>query len=734
MVQSVGGAKNFKVGDKVPLILPGSSLPAKPGEKPFTIKVGKLRGVESCGMMCSGAELGVTEDSDGLMILEPNATVGQGLAEHLGCAEKDVVLDLEVTPNRPDYNSVMGIAREIAALTGNPLRWPEMDFTEEGKPVKDLINVRVEDPEKCPRYQARVIRGIQIAPSPSWLRIALEKVGLRSINNVVDVTNFVMLETGQPLHAFDLNLVKGKGDHLPTVVVRRALEKETFTTLDDKSHELDDQMLLIADETQGIALAGVMGGLNTEINDKTVDVLLESACFHSTNIRRTSKQLDIRTDASYRFERGADIAICDWASRRAAQLILQTAGGQLCSGSVDIYPGKKDPHTICLRYEKTNQLLGITIAAETQKQYLESIHLVSIESDTNSCRFQVPTYRVDLKRETDLIEEIVRLHGVDKIPSTPPRGGHGANAFDPMHDQLMEARRLLTALGLFETQGQTLISESAASRVSPAFVPLEHPLSSDMNVLRPSLLPGLLDVLQHNVNHRNNDVAIFELGRVFLQAASDPVESLRIGVAWTGNRCLGFWKGGSKPEKLDVFDLKGLLDTFLDTFGIRGFSWRSESCEEDALLVEKASLCLGKNVLGTMGQLMPIIARAYDIKESVFLAELDLDRLLAMRVRSRSFQAIPSFPAVRRDVAMLVGETTTHVEIHRAVKKARVKQLNSVEVFDIFRGKNVPTGQKSVAYTFIYRDTEKTLTDAEVNKAHDQIVAQLRKELGAEIR
>ncbi len=732
--QIVCGAKNFKAGDKVPLILPGHSLPAKPGEKPFTIKVGKLRGVESCGMMCSGAELGISQDSDGLMILDSSAKVGQPFAEYLGCAEKDVLLDMEVTPNRPDYNSVIGIAREIAALTGNPLKWPEVTLEESGDPVEQVVGVRIEDAERCPRYQARVIKGVKIGPSPAWLQQSLEKVGVRSINNVVDVTNFVMLEVGQPLHAFDLNLVKQKDGNLPTVVVRGASDKEKFVTLDDQSHELDSEMLLIADETQGIALAGVMGGLNTEINDQTVDVLLESACFHPGNIRRTSKLLDLRTDASYRFERGADVSICEWASRRAAQLILETAGGSLCQGVVDVYPGQNDPQTITLHFSKTNNLLGIEIPGGEQKKLLESIELKCVESNVDSCRFEIPAFRVDLKGEIDLIEEVTRLYGVDRIPSTPPRGAHGANEFDALHDELMDARQLLTALGLFETQGQTLISDVAAKRVTSDSVALEYPLSSDMNVLRPSLLPGLLDVLRHNVNHRNMDVAIFEIGRVFLPGETATTESRKLAVAWTGDRQPGFWKGGAKPEKADIFDLKGLLDGFLEEFGIRGFSWRTESCGQGEFFVEKASLCLGKNVLGVMGQLMPLIAKDFDIKNSVFLAELDLDRLIAMRVHSRSFKPLPAYPSVRRDIAMLVDESTTHMDVERAVKKAKVQQLDSVEVFDVFRGKHVPEGKKSVAYSFTYRDVSKTLTDAEVNKAHDKLVAQLKSTIGAEIR
>ena len=301
------------------MILPGATLPpAKEGDKPFTIKVGKIRGVESMGMMCSPKELGVSQDADGLMILPPDARVGQPLAEHLGGAESDVVFDLEVTPNRPDLNSVIGIAREIAALTGNPLRIPEVDLAEPGADVSTAVDVRIEDPELCPRYTARVVKGVKVGPSPGWLRHALEAVGIRSISNVVDVTNYVMLEVGQPLHAFDYHLIAKSPDGKPTIVVRRAVDGETFTKLDDAKHELSAENLLIADEQKGIALAGVMGGLNTEINNQTVDVLIESAYFNPKSIRRTSKQLNLRTDSSYRFERGADPEICDWASRRAA--------------------------------------------------------------------------------------------------------------------------------------------------------------------------------------------------------------------------------------------------------------------------------------------------------------------------------------------------------------------------------------------------------------------------------
>ena len=446
--QIVCGAQNFQAGDKVPLVLPGATLPTKPGEPPFTIKVGKIRGVESHGMMCSPQELGLPDKVDGLLLLPPDAKIGQPFAEYLGRAGSDVVYDLEVTPNRPDLNSLIGIAREISALTGNPLKIPAVSSQQSTASAGSLVAVRIDAPDLCPRYTARVVRGVKVGPSPDWLRQTLEKVGIRSISNVVDVTNYVMLECGQPLHAFDYHFVAKGADGKPTIVVRRAADSEKFTTLDGQARTLTSENLLIADETKGIALAGVMGGQNSEINDQTADVLIESAYFNPTNIRRTSKIVGLRTDASYRFERGADVAISDWASLRCAQLILQTAGGQLADGIVDAYPQPAAPKQIKLRHAKTNALLGIDVPATQQDDYLKKLGLEITATAPDATTFRIPTFRVDLKRETDLIEEVARLVGVDKIPSTPPRGAIGENAFDAVHDQLAEARRILSGLGL----------------------------------------------------------------------------------------------------------------------------------------------------------------------------------------------------------------------------------------------------------------------------------------------
>ncbi len=741
--QIVCGAQNFKAGDKVPLILPGASLPPKPGDKePFTIKVGKIRSVESHGMMCSHEELGLDPEAighrkeDGLLILREDATVGQSFSEYLGRSGSDVVYDLEVTPNRPDLNSVIGIAREIAALTGNPLRVPATELPAGTEPAASLVSVRLEAPDLCPRYTARVVKGVKVGPSPDWLRSTLEKVGLRSINNVVDVSNFVMLETGQPLHTFDYHLLAKDGAGRPAIVVRRAVSGEKFVTLDGKEHTLATENLLIADESKAIALAGVMGGLNTEINASTVDVLIEAAYFTATNIRRTSKTLGLRTDASYRFERGADINACEQASRRCAQLILETAGGVLADGVVEAYPEVAKAKQVSLRHAKTETLLGIEIPVEAQAKMLASLGLIltSNTAEPAVSTWSIPSWRVDLKREADLIEEIARLYGVDKIPSTAPRGAVGSHPFDAVYDQFAEVRRILSGLGLSEAQGQTLINDASAKTAATEPVLLANPLSSDMNALRPSLLPGLLDTLSHNLTRRNGDVQLFEIGRVFNAHNGQAKEGWRVAIALTGSRSPGFWAGAERDAKCDLYDLKGLVEALIEALGLRGVAF-AKRAESTALFLESATLVLGgKLQLGQMGQLLPTLAKRHDLRDAVLLAELDLDQLLARRNATKSFKALPQFPSSRRDLALLVPESTTHEAVLQIVRQTKPANLDSVELFDVFRGKHVPEGQKSLAYAFTYRAADRTLKDDEVNAAQTKLTEALQVGLKASLR
>jgi phenylalanyl-tRNA synthetase beta chain len=725
--QIVCGATNFEAGDKVALALPGTSMPVEDGEKPFILKEGKIRGELSQGMMCSGHELKLNDEHEGILILPGDAQIGQSFAEHLGQTESDVVYDLEITPNRPDLNGVIGLAREVAALTGNPMKIPQVPKVSSGNKAADLIDVRIEDTSLCPRYNARVIEGVRIGQSPEWLTSILEKVGIRSINNIVDVTNYVMMETGQPLHAFDLHLL-AKANGKPTVVVRRARDGEKFTTLDGQEHKLTSDNLLIADPEKGIALAGVMGGFNTEIKESTRDVLLETAYFCPKNIRATAKSTGLHTDASYRFERGADVGVVEWASQRAAQLIAEVSGGTVAKGDVDAFPKPPEPCEITLRHHRTDELLGITVVPKQSVTYLQGLQLELSAQDDLSATFIIPTWRVDLKREIDLIEEVCRLHGIEQISATSPRGCIGENEFDSSHDDLAEVRQILTGMGLDEAQGQTLISDTSAQLSVDEFLGLEHPLSSDMNVLRPSLLPGLLDSLRNNFIRQNFDVALFEIGRVF---AVGPKEYRKLGIAITGCRQMAFWK--SEDATLDASDLKGVVEELLERIGAFGINYERRETGT-SLFLESAELKMGKNMIGQMGQLLPVLGRKYESRDAIFLAELDLDILLERRTTNKSFKSLPKFPASERDVAMLVPESVTHAEVLLVVKKAKAANLVDTKLFDVFRGQNVPEGQKSLAYSFTYRSAEKTLTDEEVNSAHEPLVVALKEQLGATIR
>ena len=683
--QIVCGAKNYKVGDKVPLALPGVTLP-----NGMTIKEAKLRGVESQGMLCSAKELGLAEDVDGLLILPADTPVGSKLSDALGGI--DTVFDIEVTPNRPDWLSVIGIAREISALTGNPLKLPEVTVQESGEPVEKLTSVKVEAPELCPRYTARVIRGVKIGPSPAWLKQTLEKVGLRSVNNVVDATNYVLFECGHPLHAFDYNLL---AEH--RIVVRRATKGESFVAIDETKHELAAEMLVIADAKRAVALAGVMGGKESEINDQTTDVLLESAWFLPSSIRKTSKQGGLSSDSSYRFERGADIGGVIWASNRAAQLIQQLAGGQVARGIVDALAKPIAKRRVRCRYAQVNRLLGIAVSAETVKKIFTGLSLNVVTSDANGCEVEVPTFRVDLEREADLIEEVCRIHGVEKIPAQMQPAFAAVSKFDTQWDALARVRQILTALGFHEAQNQTLVSEGDLK--------LQNPLNADQLALRSSLVPGLLTNLRTNVSRHQFDVKLFEVGRVF---SSDGKESLRLALAVTGRREPHSWETSVREATLDYFDVKGALEEVGETLGIP--------------------------VNTAVQQIPPIQAKKLDLRDAVYVAEVELAPLLAGGERERTFRELPKFPAVVRDVALVVDEDVPHGDILAAILKNRNKVLERVELFDIYRGSSIPTGKKSMAYSLTFRAPDRTLTDTEVNGAHEQVKRSISQTLKCEIR
>jgi phenylalanyl-tRNA synthetase beta chain len=681
--QIVCGAKNYKVGDKVPLALPGAAMAAG-----FTIKVSKLRGVESQGMMCSTEELGLPKGEDGLLILPVDAPVGKKFAEYVG---SDTVYDIEVTPNRPDWLSVVGIAREIAALTGNPLRMPEVAPCSGNVPVENLASVVVEATDLCPRYTARVIRGVKIGPSPAWLKQLLEKVGLRSINNVVDVTNYVLLELGHPLHAFDYNLLRGH-----RIVVRRAANGEQYEAIDDSKHELNSEMLVIADADRAVALAGIMGGKNSEINDATTDVLLEAAYFNPPNIRRTSKRLGLSSDSSYRFERGTDIEGLVFATNRAAALIQQCAGGEIARGMIDVMARKVERRRVSCRYAQVNRLLGVEVPSAAVKKIFAGLGLSVVKDEAALCEVEAPTFRVDLEREADLIEEVCRIYGVEKIPAAMLPSTAQVSAFDAQWDARRRVREILNGLGFHEALNQTMVAETVAvenrSHDSAAMAKLQNPLTTEMSALRGSLVPGLLQNLRTNVSRHEYDVKLFEIGRVF---AADGKETLKLALATTGRRNIGDWE---RTEKIDYFDLKGALEELGVTAEIRE---------------------------------IPLLqARKMDLRDAVYVAEVDFP---ATTRGEKQFRELPKFPAVVRDMALVVAEEVRHADVLAAIENCRSKNLESVKLFDMFRGGQIPEGKKSLAYSLTFR-AERNLTDVEVNAAHEQMKRQLEKTLLCEIR
>ena len=683
--QIVCGAKNYKVGDKVPLALPGVTFPSG-----MTIKEAKLRGVESQGMLCSAEELGLPKGEDGLLILPAETAVGITLSEALGGS--DTVFDIEVTPNRPDWLSIIGIAREISALTGNPLKLPEVVVPESGEPVEKLTSVTVEAPDLCPRYSARVIQGVKIGPSPAWLKRILEKVGLRSVNNVVDATNYVLLEGGHPLHAFDYKLLAEQ-----RIVVRRAATGERFIAIDGTQHELTPEMLVIADAKRAVALAGIMGGKDSEINDRTTDVLLESAWFLPSSIRKTSKQCGLSSDSSYRFERGADIGQVIWASNRAAQLIQQLAGGQIARGIVDTLAKPIEKRRVRCRYAQVNRLLGIEVPPETVKKIFAGLSLNVATSDANGCEVGIPTFRVDLEREADLIEEVCRIHGVEKIPARMQPAIAAVSRFDGQWNARTRVRQILAALGFHEAQNQTLGEQGDLK--------LQNPLTADQQALRSSLMPGLLTNLRTNVSRHQYDVRLFEIGRVF---AVDGKESLRLALAATGRREPRSWETGVRDAKLDYYDVKGAL--------------------------EELGKALGVSVNAEIRQITPAQAKKLDLRDAVHVAEIELDRFLVVEEGERTFRELPKFPAVVRDMALVVEEDVQHGDVLAAIAKNPNKFLERVELFDIYRGSSIPTGKKSMAYSLTFRAPDRTLTDAEINGAHEQLKRSLLQIMKCEIR
>ena len=720
-LQVVCGAPNCDAGQKVALATVGTDL----GDG--KLKKAKLRGIESFGMLCSTRALGLNEDHNGIMILPPAAALGKPLAEFLG---SDTVIDWEVTPNRPDWLSHIGIAREIAAISDgkNSFRLPEVTLTPvTDTKATDVAAVEVQAPDLCPRYIARVLRNVKIGPSPAWMCRFLESVGLRPINNVVDITNFVMLECGQPLHAFDLEQLAGQ-----KIIVRRANPGETITTLDARTHQLTPDNLLIADAEKGVALAGVMGGANSMIADTTSNVLLESAVFLPRNIRATARKLGIGTDSSHRFERGVSFEMADFASRRAAALICECAGGELLEGVIDVRAPQPPPARISCRVARVNQLLGIDLTGSQIAAYFDRLGLPIVSATDSDVTVDAPHFRLDLAAEVDLIEEVARVHGLDNIPEAPAGALVGGLMSDDKFYPLEEARAQLLGLGLDEIMNYTLLPLATALAGTGVredeLVMLANPISTEGVCLRPSLLPSLLQSVANNIAHNNPDLALFELGRVMVRNPQLPEERWQAGIALTGRPHPERF-GAEREAVNDFYDLKGILEGWFAARRLTGLVY--EPAAHPALLPGTTAVVrAGDAVLGIFGEVVPTLTRDMRLKHPLFIALVELEALIKLTVGVPLYKALPQFPATARDVAMIAPEGVTCGEITRVIQTTKCPWLENVELFDVFADEKVlGPGKKSLAFSLTYRRSDRTLTDEEANQAHEAIKAELAKQL-----
>ena len=723
-LQIVCGAPNAREGMFAPVATIGTDLPIG-----ISIKRTKLRGEESHGMLCSEKELGISDDATGLMELSSDIPIGTGFTDALGL--DDTIFELEITPNRPDCLSLIGVAREIRAETGNEIKLPDVNLQEDDSDIREITSVTIDASDLCPRYAARVIRGVKIGESPDWLKQRLESVGIGVINNIVDVTNFVLMEYGQPLHAFDYNKLGEK-----RIVVRRAAAGEQITTLDEEERKLTPDMLVIADATKPVALAGIMGGYETEITGTTRDVLLESANFDPSSIRATARTLGLNTEASYRFERGVDPETVIPAIDRATQLIVELVGGTVCEGIIDVYPGKCELLQIHLRPKRVNFILGTELEADEIRQILSRLGfgVDTLQQQDNIYQVTVPTFRRDITREIDLIEEIARVYGYDNIPTSLPKGDIPIPTTDTLDEVRRCIKQYLLGSGMMEAINYSFCHPNCFDKIRLAednplrdALNLQNPLSPEMSILRTTLLPSLLENAQHNHNHQTDNIALFEISTVFLNSE----EPARIAGILAGE--IGGGVFGNPYQSPDFFDIKGIVEGALETCGVMDWTF----AKTDASTFHpgrNAEVLLGDQRIGILGEAHPEVLDNYELPYKAYLFELDLEKLADVADFSKRFEPIPVYPSVLRDLAIVVDQDMPSDLPIDIIYSTGGDLVESVRLFDVYVGDQVQEGKKSLAYTLTYHSATETLTDKEVNDLHDKVVKRLNQELGAELR
>uniref|UniRef100_UPI00405729C0 phenylalanine--tRNA ligase subunit beta n=1 Tax=Candidatus Electrothrix sp. TaxID=2170559 RepID=UPI00405729C0 len=740
-VPIVCGASNVRPDLITAIARPGVTLPG--GMK---IKKAKVRGEVSMGMLCSWRELGIGEEHAGIIELDSTLASGQSLSEVLELS--DTMIEIDLTPNRPDCAAVLGIAREVAGFTGQKVQHPVSSLPELTESSTEFT-VKINEPELCPRYAACKLTNVTIKPSPWWLQRQLLAVGMRPINNIVDITNYVMLEYGQPLHAFDFQELAGS-----TIEVRCPHPEETtFTTLDDTERTTDPEMLMICDAEKPVAVAGVMGGLHSEVTEKTTEILLESACFDPISVRRTARNLNLSTEASFRFERGVNPDGVTEAMERAVQLICELGDAQAGNG-VDLYPGKKALLQLDLRIERVNTLLGITLTGHEIAAYLRGIDFTVGAEESPVLAVTVPAFRVDIEREVDLVEELARLVGYNEIPTTRP-----AIAMDyPQHDALRILRKeiaaVLASAGFYEAINYSFVSEKHAEMLDigaddrrRSYVRLVNPLTEDQAVMRTMLLPGILENIRRNINFQQSDIRLFEIGKVFTQQGEieQPNERYQLCAVISGARYPAASPLYFSEDQADIYDMKGAVRRLIESLRLQGRSggdieFQALETADNGSNAPYAdmnfSLAImdGQDQLGLIGQLSKKAAQAFSIKQAVYFVELDLDALLELPKSEKAFTPLSRYPSVKRDIALLVPESVGAGELLQEIRAHKKQQVVYADIFDVYSGKPIDEGMKSVALTVTYRSDEKTLDDATVDGFHEKIVNALMTRFGGRYR
>lgn len=714
VIQIVTGAENVQEGDTVPVALHGSTLPG--GVK---IKKGKLRGVDSNGMLCSEAELGIADDDSvhGIMILPKGTPIGVDIKEILGL--KGGILDFEITSNRADCFGVYGIAREASATFRVPLKGIETSFKEKDENIKDYIDVEVKD-DLCRRYAARVVKNVKIGPSPEWMQQRLMDAGVRPINNIVDITNYVMLELGQPMHAFDHRFINGK-----RIIVRRAEDGEKFTTLDGVERTLDSSMLVIADEKGAVAVAGVMGGLDSEIKDDTTTVVFECANFNGPNVRLTAKKLGLRTESSSRFEKDLDPNLVNLALDRACHLVEALEIGEVVGGKIDIYKNPVKPYTLEVDPNWINDFIGINISKEEMANMLGYLGMKVEVGD--KLKIEVPTFRQDIRIKEDVAEEIARLYGYDKIKAEKIKG-EAVEAVLTREQRLTNIiRNVLVNRGFFEINTYSFISPKAFDKIRlPEDSPLRNtvkilnPLGEDFSIMRTTLIPSIMETLKINYARDNKEVKIFEVAKTYHPAENMPYEPVKLSIGMIG--------------KVDFYDLKGVIENILYVLGIDKVDYERDEKNPIFHPGRCAKLLVRRKSVGYFGEVHPEVAENYEIEDRIYVAEIELMPLFEAYKTERKYKPLPKYPAVDRDIAILVKDEVAVAEIENIIWKIGKEIVEQVKLFDVYKGKQVPEGMKSVAYSIIYRREDRTLTDEEVNKVHESIIKSLSEKLGAQLR